>query len=176
VPLPVVPIFLSAEQLDVHHARSQLQGHTSKFLLFKSIDCDVLLQDDMHSVRHEQAILDRGETLLYQCGHLREEAWNVENDAAANEVEAVGVDKSTGQEVEAVGYAIGDDGVTGIVTSSSTSAKLCVRGKDVGQLSLLYNGTSLEIRRVAAMIERRVCRVRIAREYIRPHRPIEHQE
>ena len=75
MPLPVVPIFLSVELLDVHDARLLLQGHTSKFLLFKSIDCDVLLQDDMHSVRHEQAILDRGETLLYQRGHLREEAW-----------------------------------------------------------------------------------------------------
>ena len=75
MPLPVVPIFLSAELLDVHRAQLLLQGHTSEFLLFKSIDCDVLLQDDMHSVRHEQAILDRGETLLYQCGHLREEAW-----------------------------------------------------------------------------------------------------
>ena len=57
-----------------------------------------------------------------------------------------------------------------IVTASSTSAKLCLRGKDVGQLSLLYNSISLEISRVAVMMERRIYWVLIAREYVRPHR------
>jgi hypothetical protein len=70
LPLPVVPIFLSVEQLDIYLAKLQLQGRTSKFLLLKSIDSDVLLQDDVNTIRHEQTILYGGEALLYQFGHL----------------------------------------------------------------------------------------------------------
>lgn len=70
MPLPVVPIFLSVEQLDAHLAKLQLQGPTSKFLLLKSVDSDVLLQDNVNTIRYEQTILYRGQALLYQCGHF----------------------------------------------------------------------------------------------------------
>ena len=63
---------------------------------------------DLATVGHEDAVVHVGEALLFEFGELLEEARDVEDDAGADQVLAVGVDESGGEEMEAVRDAVGN--------------------------------------------------------------------
>jgi len=68
----------------------------------------VKVEVDLATVGNEDPIVDIGKALLFEFGELLEEARDMEDDAGADQVLAVGVDESGGEEVEAVRDAIGD--------------------------------------------------------------------
>jgi hypothetical protein len=78
------------------------------------------------------------EAVLLERLELLEEARDVDDAAAADDVDAVGVDKTGGQDVEVVGDAVGDDGVAGVVTALGAAADLRLVGEDVGELALAF--------------------------------------
>jgi hypothetical protein len=62
----------------------------------------------------------------------------VYDTAAADDVYAVGVDETGGQDMEVVRDTVGDDCVTGIVTALGTAADLRFVCEDVGELALAF--------------------------------------
>jgi hypothetical protein len=105
--------------------------------LLQPIDLLVDIEDDMRAVRDVYAALGL-EPMLLEGLELLEEARHVDDAAAANDVDAVGVDEARGQDVEVVGDAVGDNSVARVVTALGAAADLRLVGEDVGELALAF--------------------------------------
>lgn len=95
------------------------------------IEDNVCPVGDVYPVRGVQAV-------LVQRLQFLEEAGDVDNAAAADDVDAVGVHETRGEDVEVVCDSIGDDGVSGVVTTLRAAAQLRFVGEDVGELALAF--------------------------------------
>ena len=95
------------------------------------IEDNVCPVGDVNPVRGVQAV-------LVQRLQFLKEAGDVDNAAAADDVDAVGVHETRGEDVEVVCDSIGDDGVSGVVTTLRAAAQLRFVGEDVGELALAF--------------------------------------
>lgn len=76
--------------------------------------------------------------MLLEGLQFLEEARDVDDAAAADNIDAAGVDEARGQDVEVIGDAVGNDGVSSIVTALGAAADLGFVGEDVGELALAF--------------------------------------
>lgn len=95
------------------------------------------IEDDVGAVRDEYAALGV-EALLVERLELLEEAGDVDNAAAADDVDAAGVDEAGRQDVEVVCDAVDDNGVAGVVTALGAAAQLRLVSEDVGELAFAF--------------------------------------
>src|SRR4051812_25108689 len=102
--------------------------------LLETVDLLVHVKDDMCPVGDVDAALG-AESMLLQRLEFLEKARHVDDAAAANDVYAVGVDETGGEDVEVVRDTVGDDGVAGIVAALGTAADLRFVGEDVSELA-----------------------------------------
>jgi hypothetical protein len=109
----------------------------AELYLLEAIDLLVHVEHDMRAVGDVDAALGL-EPMLLQRLELLEEARHVDDAAAADDVDAVGVDEARGQDVEVVRDAVGDNGVARVVTALGTAADLRFVCEDVGELALAF--------------------------------------
>lgn len=113
-----------------NHAAAQLD-------FLEAVGQLVDIENDMGAVGDEDAAVGVQAVLLERLEFL-EEAGDVDDAAASDDVDAVGIDKATGENVEVVRDAVGDNGVAGVVTALGTAADLRLVGEDVGELALAF--------------------------------------
>lgn len=92
-------------------------GVGAQLNLLGLVDSAVEVEVDVASVGDEDALVDILQALLLDRLELREERRHVDDNARADQVEAVGIHEARGQEVEIVADTVRVDGVAGIVTS-----------------------------------------------------------
>lgn len=107
---------------------------TAELDLLEAIDQLMDIEDDLSAVGDEYPSIG-AEALFVQGLELVEEGGDVNDAAAANDIDAARVHEAGGEDVEVVGDAVDDDGVAGIVTTLSAAAELGFVGEDVGELS-----------------------------------------
>lgn len=107
----------------------------AQFYLLQAIDHLVEIEDDVGAVADENALLGV-EAMLLESLELLEERGDVDDTAGADEVDALRVDETGGQDVEVVGDTVGDDGVTSVVTALGAAADLGLGAEDVDKLAL----------------------------------------
>ena len=104
MPRPVVPI-LRAPSCRVS-AGSRGGEHSAHLDFLEAVDGGVEVKVDLAAVGDQDAVVGL-EALLFQLGKLLEEAGDVEDDAGADQVDAVGVDQAGRKKVEADGSVSG---------------------------------------------------------------------
>jgi hypothetical protein len=137
MPFLVVPESKLSALLPGFSCRVRTNVSSTKLNLLKTIHQLVNIEDDMRSVRNVYPVLGVEPVLIERLQFL-EEAGHVDNAAAADNVDAAGVDEARGEDVKVVGDTIGDDGVSGVVTTLSAAAQLRFVGEDVGELALAF--------------------------------------
>lgn len=78
------------------------------------------------------------EPMLLQRLEFFKEAGHVDDAAATDDIDAIGVDEAAGQNVEIVSDAVCDNGMACIVTALGTAADLRLMGEDIGELALAF--------------------------------------
>jgi hypothetical protein len=109
----------------------------AKLDLLQPVDLLMHVKDNMRPVRDVYAAV-RLEAMFFKRLELLEEARDVDDTAAADDVDAVGVHEAGGQDVKVVGDAVGDDGVARIVTTLGAAADLRLVGENIGELALAF--------------------------------------
>ena len=137
MPFLVVPESKLSALLPGFSCRVRTNVPSTELNLLKTIHQLVHIEDDVRPIRDVYPVLGI-EAVLVERLQFLEEAGNVDDAAAANDVDAAGVDKTGGEDVEVVGDAIGDDGVSGVVTTLGAAAQLRFVGEDVGELALAF--------------------------------------
>ena len=94
------------------------QAAAAKLDFLQSVDESVQVEDDMGAVRYEDAV-GSVKAVGLQSAELLEEGRDVHHAAGADQVDASWVDQARRQDVEVVGFAVGDDGVACVVSSGS---------------------------------------------------------
>lgn len=137
MPFLVVPESKLSALLPGFSCRVRTNVSSTKLNLLETIHQLVNIEDNVRSVRDVDPV--RGvEAVLVERLQLLEEAGHVDDAAAANDVDAAGVDETRGEDVEVVCDTIGDDGVPGVVTTLSAAAQLRFVGEDVGKLAFAF--------------------------------------
>jgi hypothetical protein len=125
---------------------ASLSSHSSKILTYEAIAQLHFLQTIHHlvdveyhmcPVRDEYPALGVQAMLLQRLEFL-EEGRNVHNTPATDDVHARGVDEAGREDVEVVGDAVRDDGVSGIVAALGAAAQLGVVGEDIDELAFAF--------------------------------------
>lgn len=121
MPFLVVPESKLSALLPGFSCRVRTNVSSTKLNLLEAIHQLVNIEDnvcpvgDVYPVGGVEAVLVEGLQLLEKAGH-------VDDAAAADDVDAAGVDETGGEDVEVVCDAVGDDGVSGVVTTLSAAA------------------------------------------------------
>lgn len=110
-------------------------GTATEFDFFKAIDKGVELEESMGAVADEDAVLGL-QAVLLNLLKLVEELRHTDNTGAADKVRRLGVDQTGRQDVEVVGDAVNDNGVTSIVATGRACSDLELAREDVDKLSL----------------------------------------
>lgn len=110
---------------------------TTQFHFFQTIHLLVDVEDDMCSVRDEYPSFSVQAMFLQRLQFL-EEARHVDDAATSDDVDAAGVYKTTGEDMEIVCHAVRDDGVSGVVTALGAAADLRFVSEYVGELALAF--------------------------------------
>jgi len=137
MPFLVVPESKLSALLPGFSCRVRTNVSSTKLDLLEAIHQLVDIEDNVCPVGDVYPV--RGvEAVLVKCLQLLEEAGHMDNASAADDVDAVGVDETGGEDVEVVCDTIGDNGVSGVVTTLSAAAQLRFVGEDIGELSLAF--------------------------------------
>jgi hypothetical protein len=125
---------------------ASLSSRCSKILTYEAIAQLHFLQTihhlvdveyHMRSIRDEYPALGVQAMLLQRLEFL-EEGRNVHNAAAADDVHARGVDEAGREDVEVIGDAVRDDGVSSIITTLGAAAQLRVVSEDIDELAFAF--------------------------------------
>lgn len=122
---------------NVVQARGLTNEAAAELDLLEAIDQLVHVEDDVGAVRDVYAAVG-AQAVLLERGELGEEAGDVDDAAAADDVDAARVDEARGQDVEVVRDAVGDNRVAGVVAALGAAAELGLVGEDVGELALAF--------------------------------------
>lgn len=95
------------------------------------------IKHDMRTIADEDATLGI-EPMLFEGLQLLEETGDVDDAAAADEVDAAGIDEARGEDVEVVGDAIGDNGVASVVAALGATAERGVVREDVDEFAFAF--------------------------------------
>lgn len=137
MPFLVVPESKLSALLPGFSCRVRTNVSSTELNLLKTIHQLVNIEDNMCPVGDKYPVCGV-KTVLVQCLQLLEEARHMNDATAADDVDAAWVDEARGEDVEIVCDSIGDDGVSGVVTTLSTAAQLRFVGEDVGELPLAF--------------------------------------
>jgi hypothetical protein len=137
MPFLVVPESKLSALLPGFSCRVRTNVSTTELNLLETIHQLVNIEDNVRPVRDVYPVLGV-ETVLVERLQFLEEAGHMDDAAAADDVDAAGVDETGGENVEVVCDTIGDDGVSGVVTTLSAAAQLRFVGKDIGELALAF--------------------------------------
>lgn len=137
MPFLVVPESELSALLPGFSYRVRTNVSSTKLNLLKAIHQLVNIEDNVCPIRDVYSVLGV-QTVFVQCLQFLEEAGYVNDATATDDVDAVRVDETGREDVEVVCDTIGDDSVTGVVTTLSAAAQLRFVGKDVGELSLAF--------------------------------------
>lgn len=121
MPFLVVPESKLSALLPGFSYRVRTNVSSTKLNLLKAIHQLVNIKDNVGPVGDVDSV--RGvEAVLVQCLQLLKEAGHVDNTTAADNVDAVRVDETRWKDVEVVCDTVGDDGVSGVVTTLRAAA------------------------------------------------------
>lgn len=137
MPFLVVPENKLSALLPGFSCRFRTNVSTTELNLLKTVDQLVDIKDDMRPVRDEYPV-GGIQAVLVQSLEFLEEAGNVDDATAADDVDAARVHETGGEDVEVVCDSIGDDGVSGVVTTLRTAAQLRFVGEDIGEFALAF--------------------------------------
>lgn len=121
MPFLVVPGSKLSALLPGFSCRVRTNVSSTKLDLFETVNQLVNIEDNVCSVRDVYPVLCV-QTMLVQSLELLEEAGHVNDATATDDIDAVRVDETGGKDVEVVCDAVGDDSVSGVVTTLSAAA------------------------------------------------------
>ena len=104
----------------------------------KKLMMDYLMEvkDQMSAIGDLEPLLPSNQTLGLVLGQLLKEVGRVNDDAVADERDAVGPDDARRQQVEVVLLVAHDDGVSGVVAALTAGHDIGVLGQQIHQLAL----------------------------------------
>ena len=121
MPFLVVPGSKLSALLPGFSYRVRTNVSSTKLDLLEAIHQLVNIENDVCPVRNIYPVLGV-QTVLVQSLELLEEAGYVDDATATDDIDAVRVDETGGEDVEVVRDTVDDDSVSGVVTTLSTAA------------------------------------------------------
>ncbi len=118
-------------------ARGGANLHAAGGVLCGELDHAVVGQDDVSAIGEKEARADVNAE-REQLVHLGEQGHGIEDDAVADNGDAVGAEGSAGNELEHEALAVNDDGVAGVVAAGIAGNDGKVSAKNVNDLALAF--------------------------------------